>query len=66
MAMNYDDLLVTQEYFKKEEKRNPTLTELKVLDMYYNRPADELIFLKRNQHKAIHNYVMNKHKKGEI
>ncbi len=36
MAMNYDDLLVTQEYFKNEEKRDPTLTELKVLDTYWS------------------------------
>ena len=36
MAMNYDDLLVTQEYFKLEEKRNPTETELKVLDTYWS------------------------------
>ena len=36
MAMNYDDLLVTQEYFKKEERRNPTETELKVLDTYWS------------------------------
>ena len=36
MAMNYDDLLVTQEYFKNEEHRDPTLTELKVLDTYWS------------------------------
>ena len=36
MAMNYDDLKVTQDYFKNEEKRDPTLTELKVLDTYWS------------------------------
>ena len=36
MAMNYDDLKVTQDYFKNEEKRNPTETELKVLDTYWS------------------------------
>ncbi len=36
MAMNYDDLKVTQDYFKNEEHRNPTLTELKVLDTYWS------------------------------
>ncbi len=35
MAMNLDDLLVTQEYFISE-KRNPTETELKVLDTYWS------------------------------
>lgn len=39
-----------------------TPEELKALNMYFNRPAKELIFLKRNQHRAVHNYVMNKHK----
>ena len=36
MAMNYDDLKVTQVYFKDEEHRNPTETELKVLDTYWS------------------------------
>ena len=36
MAMNYDDLKVTQDYFKDEEHRNPTETELKVLDTYWS------------------------------
>ncbi|MFV0394346.1 MAG: phosphoribosylformylglycinamidine synthase [Coprobacillaceae bacterium] len=36
MAMSYEDLEVTQEYFKEEEKRNPTETELKVLDTYWS------------------------------
>lgn len=36
MAMNEDDLKVTQEYFKEEEKRDPTETELKVLDTYWS------------------------------
>ena len=36
LAMNYDDLKVTQDYFKNEEKRNPTETELKVLDTYWS------------------------------
>ena len=28
--------------------------ELVALDMYYNRPADELIFLKQKEHKSLH------------
>lgn len=31
-----------------------THKELKALDMYYNRPADELILLKRNEHMSLH------------
>lgn len=36
MAMNFDDLKVTQDYYKNEEKRDPTETELKVLDTYWS------------------------------
>lgn len=36
MAMNLEDLKVTQEYFKNIEKRNPTETEIKVLDTYWS------------------------------
>ncbi len=36
MAMSVEDLQVTQDYFKNEEKRNPTETELKVLDTYWS------------------------------
>ena len=36
LAMNIDDLKVTQDYFKNEEKRNPTETELRVLDTYWS------------------------------
>ena len=34
--MNFDDLKVTQDYFKNEEMRDPTETELKVLDTYWS------------------------------
>lgn len=38
------------------EKRlvNITVEELKALDMYYNRPAEELIFLRLEEHTKIH------------
>lgn len=36
MAMNFDDLKVSQLYFRDEEHRNPTETELKVLDTYWS------------------------------
>jgi phosphoribosylformylglycinamidine synthase len=31
--MSFDDLLLIQKYFQKE-KRNPTITEIKVIDTY--------------------------------
>lgn len=36
LAMSFEDLLFCQEYFKKTEKRNPTITEIKVIDTYWS------------------------------
>lgn len=36
LAMDADDLKFCQDYFKNEEKRNPTLTELKLIDTYWS------------------------------
>jgi hypothetical protein len=46
------------------EKRLVDLSrmELFALDMYYNRPANELIFLTRSEHTSLHN--INKRKAG--
>jgi len=36
LAMSYEDLLFCQEYFKYIEKRNPTITEIRILDTYWS------------------------------
>ncbi len=36
LAMNIDDILYSQTYFKQDEKRNPTETELRLLDTYWS------------------------------
>jgi phosphoribosylformylglycinamidine synthase len=36
LAMSTEDLLFCQEYFKNTENRNPTLTEIKVIDTYWS------------------------------
>ena len=36
LAMSYEDLKLIQEYFKNEEKRDPSETEIKVLDTYWS------------------------------
>ena len=48
------------------ERRLVELTdnELKALDMYFNRPANELILLTRAEHAKIHNRENNCYKKG--
>ena len=40
-----------------------TAEELKALDMYYNRPASELIFMKRSEHEILHH--KGKHRSEE-
>ncbi|MCQ4636190.1 phosphoribosylformylglycinamidine synthase [Anaerovorax odorimutans] len=35
-AMSPDDIRVIQDYFKNEEKRDPSITELKVIDTYWS------------------------------
>ena len=35
LAMTLADLEHVQNYFKNEERRNPTITEIKVLDTYW-------------------------------
>jgi len=35
-AMSRDDIIFIRDYFAKEEKRNPTITELKVIDTYWS------------------------------
>lgn len=35
-AMSLEDLELCQDYFKNTEKRNPTITELKVIDTYWS------------------------------
>ena len=46
-----------------------TADELKALDMYYNRPASELIFLTISEHTSLHNegnkYFLGKHHSEE-
>lgn len=36
LAMSFEDLKLVKAYFKDEEKRNPTETEIKVLDTYWS------------------------------
>ncbi|MDD3226207.1 MAG: phosphoribosylformylglycinamidine synthase [Tissierellia bacterium] len=36
LAMSFEDLVFCQEYFKNIEKRNPTITEIKVIDTYWS------------------------------
>ena len=43
--MSFEDLKFCQKYFKEEEKRNPTVTELKVIDTYWSDHCRHTTFL---------------------
>lgn len=45
LAMTIDDLKYVQEYFENQEKRNPTITEIKVLDTYWSDHCRHTTFM---------------------
>ena len=45
LAMSLEDLAFCQTYFRKTEKRNPTLTEIRVLDTYWSDHCRHTTFL---------------------
>jgi phosphoribosylformylglycinamidine synthase len=45
LAMSTEDLMVTQEYFRLQEKREPSLTEIRVLDTYWSDHCRHTTFL---------------------
>jgi len=57
LAMSYEDLAFCQVYFRDTEKRNPTITEIRVIDTYwsdhcrhttFNTQIEEVSFLEGN------------------
>ncbi len=46
-AMSVDDLRFCRDYFRDEEKRDPTVTELKVIDTYWSDHCRHTTFLTR-------------------
>ena len=46
-AMSEEDLKFCQDYFKKAEKRDPTVTELRVIDTYWSDHCRHTTFLTR-------------------
>jgi phosphoribosylformylglycinamidine synthase len=45
LAMNHEDLVFCQAYFRDEVKRNPTITEIKVIDTYWSDHCRHTTFL---------------------
>ncbi len=44
LAMDLDDTKFLQDYFKNDEKRNPTITEVRVIDTYWSDHCRHLTF----------------------
>ncbi len=45
LAMSFQDLCFCRDYFKETEKRNPTLTELRVIDTYWSDHCRHTTFM---------------------
>ncbi|NLK97368.1 MAG: phosphoribosylformylglycinamidine synthase [Epulopiscium sp.] len=45
LAMSFDDVVFCQNYFRDEEKRDPSITEIRVLDTYWSDHCRHTTFL---------------------
>ncbi|MCM1314238.1 MAG: phosphoribosylformylglycinamidine synthase [Prevotella sp.] len=45
LAMDYDDIKFCQEYFRNDEHRDPTITEIKMIDTYWSDHCRHTTFL---------------------
>ncbi|MDE6679650.1 MAG: phosphoribosylformylglycinamidine synthase, partial [Ruminococcus sp.] len=45
LAMDYDDIKFCQEYFRDDEQRDPTITEIKMIDTYWSDHCRHTTFL---------------------
>ncbi len=45
LAMDYDDIKFCQDYFKNEEHRDPTITEIRMIDTYWSDHCRHTTFL---------------------
>lgn len=50
LAMTFKDFLHIQNYFKEEEKRDPSMTEIRVLDTYWSDHCRHTTFLTELKH----------------
>ena len=73
---NYDKAIADTKqiwhcHHRKEIDENLSLKQIKEQELYYNRPASELIFLTKSEHQALHRIgkpttLGGKHSKEEI
>ena len=72
LAMDYDDILVCQNYFRSED-RDPTITEIKMIDTYwsdhcrhttFNTVIDHVEFADETIQKAYNDYIKTREELG--
>ena len=54
LAMDLDDIMFCQDYFKNTEKRNPTITEIKMIDTYWSDHCRHTTFMTNIKDVNIH------------
>ncbi len=60
LAMDLDDLKFLQNYFKNEEKRDPTITEIRVVDTYWSDHCRHTTFSTHIDNVTIHDPAVAK------
>lgn len=60
LAMDVDDIKFCQDYFKKTEKRNPTITEIRMIDTYWSDHCRHTTFSTNIDKVIIHNDYIEK------
>ncbi len=60
LAMDLDDLKFMQTYFREVEQRNPTITEIRVIDTYWSDHCRHTTFSTHIDHVEIHDEEVQK------
>ena len=60
LAMRHDDLAFCRDYFRDTEKRDPTLTEIRMLDTYWSDHCRHTTFLTKITDVAIEPSIYTK------
>ena len=64
LAMDFDDIKFMQKYFKDDENRDPTITEIRMIDTYWSDHCRHTTFLTEITNANIHvDYVQNTYNK---
>ncbi|WP_373323046.1 phosphoribosylformylglycinamidine synthase [Desulforamulus aquiferis] len=59
LAMNSEDLIFCQQYFKNTENRNPTITEIKLIDTYWSDHCRHTTFMTEIEEVSFEKGLLN-------